>query len=102
MAVLTCLIFTATEWQGERSGATLLWAQIPESDRAWYYPVPLTNEPEEDVENLPSSVIIRFQRLPATHYRGDDAFAYRLGTAQMDEEELDRVWIAAPPLVLQL
>jgi len=31
------------------------------------------------------------------HHRSDDAFAYRLGTAQMDEEELERNWIASLP-----
>jgi hypothetical protein len=100
MAVLTCLIFTATEWQGERSGASIIWAQIPESNRAWYFPVSLTNDPEEDMKNLPSSVLRRFQPLPAAHHRGDDVFAFRLGTAHMDEEELDRDWIAAPPLAV--
>jgi hypothetical protein len=100
MAVLTCLIFTATEWQGERSGASIIWAQIPESNRAWYFPVQRTNGPEEDIENLPSSVLRRFQRLPAAHHRSDDVFAFRLGTAHMDEEELDRDWIAAPPLAV--
>jgi hypothetical protein len=34
------------------------------------------------------------------HHRSDDAFAYRLGTAQMDEEELERNWIASPPLAV--
>jgi hypothetical protein len=97
MAVLTCLIFTAREWNGERTGATLLWAQLLESNRAWYFPVPLTNEPEEDIENLPPGTVLRFQRLPAAHYRSDDVFACRLGTGQMDEEKLGRDWIAAPP-----
>ena len=100
MEPLTCLIFTATEWKGERSGATFVWAQQLESNRAWYFPVPLTNEREGDMENLPSSVAPHFQRLPAAHYRSDDVFAYRLGTGQMDEEELDRDWIAAPPLAV--
>lgn len=97
MAILTCLFFTAREWNGERSGAALLWAQLPESKRAWYYPLPLMNEPEEDIENLPPSVVPRFQRLPAAHHRSDNVFAFRLGTGQMDEGELDREWIAAAP-----
>jgi hypothetical protein len=31
------------------------------------------------------------------HHRSDDAFAYRLGTAQMDEKELERnrIWDGA-------
>ena len=100
MAVLTCLIFTATEWQGERSGASIIWAHIPESNRAWYFPVPLTNDPEEDIENLPASVVRYSQRLPAAHHRSADVFAFRLGTAYMDEEELGRNWIAATPLTI--
>ena len=71
MEPLTCLIFTATEWKGERSGATFVWAQELESNRAWYFPVALTNEPEEDIENLPPSVLRYFQRLPAAHHRSD-------------------------------
>jgi hypothetical protein len=100
MAILTCLIFTAREWTGERSDATFVWAQLSESDRAWYFPVPLTNEPEEDIDNLPSSVTRRFQRLPAAHYRSDDVFAFRLRTGYVDEEELDRDWIAAASLAV--
>jgi hypothetical protein len=93
MAVLNCLIFTARERNGERSGITLVWAQPLESNRAWYFPVPLTNEPEEDIENLPPSVVRHSTRLPAAHYRSDDVFAFRLGTGYMGEEELDRDWI---------
>jgi hypothetical protein len=96
MAVLTCLIFTAREWHGERAGSTLVWAQLPESNRAWYFPVPLTNKPEEDIENLPSSVVRHFQRLPAAHHRSADVFAFRLGTSHLEEQDLNRDWIAAP------
>jgi hypothetical protein len=100
MEPLTCLVFTATEWKGERSGATFVWAQEVESNRAWYFPVALTNEPEEDIENLPPSVLRYFQRLPAAHHRSDVVFAFRLGTGYLDEEELNREWIAAPPLAI--
>jgi hypothetical protein len=100
MAVLTCLIYTAREWNGDRSGATLLWAQLLESNRAWYFPARLTNEPEEDIENLPGSVVRYFQRLPAAHYRSSDVFAFRLGTGYLDEEELNCNWIAARPLAV--
>ena len=100
MAILTCLIFTAREWTGERSEATFVWAQLPESRRAWYFPVPLTNDPEEDIENLPSSVVRYFQPLRAAHHRSGDVFAFRLGIGHMDEEELDRDWIAAAPPVV--
>jgi hypothetical protein len=84
MALLTCLIFTAREWNGERSGATRVWEQLLESNRAWYFPVPLTNEPEEDIGNLPPSVARYFQRLSTAHYRSDDVFAFRLGTGYLD------------------
>jgi hypothetical protein len=100
MALLTCLIFSATEWNGERSGARLLWAQLPESNRAWYFPEPLTNEREDDIDNLPPSVVHRFQRLPAAEHRSRGVFAHRLGKVPMDEEELDRDWIAATPLAV--
>jgi hypothetical protein len=100
MEPLTCLIFTATEWNGERSGATFAWAQQVESNRAWYFPVALKNEPEEDIENLPPSALRYFQRLPAAHHRSSEVFAFRLGTAYLDEEELNRNWIAAPPLAV--
>jgi hypothetical protein len=100
MAILTCLVFTAREWNGERSEETFVWAQLSESNRAWYFPVPLTNEPEEDIENLPPSVARHFQQLPAAHYRSDDVCAFRLGTGYLDEAELDRDWIAAPPLAV--
>jgi hypothetical protein len=100
MEPLTCLIFTAIESSGERSGSRFVWARQPETNRAWYFPVPLTNELEDDVEYLPLGVVRHFQQLPAAHYRSDDGFAFRLGIAQMEEEELDRDWIAAPPLAI--
>ncbi len=98
MEPLTCLIFTAIESSGERSGSRFVWARQPETNRAWYFPVPLTNELEDDVEYLPLGVVRYLMRLPAAHYRTKDVFAFRLGIGYLHEEELNRTWIEAPPL----
>jgi hypothetical protein len=97
MALVTCLIFTARVWNGKRSGETFVWAQLTSSNRSWYYPISLANEPEDDIENLPLSVAHRFQRLPPAHHRSRDVSAHRLGKVLMDEAELNRDWIAATP-----
>lgn len=92
--MLTCLIYTAREWNGERFEAKRIWAQS-ESNRAWYFPTPLTNDPEEDLLNLPRSVMLNFEILPAAHYRDECVAAYRMGLALMDEGDLDRDWVSA-------
>jgi hypothetical protein len=98
MAFLTCLIFTAQEWNGDGFDPTRVWAQHLESNRNWFFRVPLTNRSEEDILNLPRSVMLHFEPLPGAHFRTEDVFAYRMGTAHMNEEDLDRDWVAAPAL----
>ena len=97
LKMVACLIYTAREWDGERFEARHIWAQS-ESNRAWYFPTPLTNDAEDDLLNLPRSVMLNFEALPAAHYRGGDVAAYRMGIALMDEGDLDRDWIAARSL----
>ncbi len=93
--MLTCLIFVATEWQGDRLDKRLVWAQHPESGRDWYYAEPLTNDHEDDILNLPRSVMLRFEPLPVAHFRNSEVFAFRMGIAEMDGADLNRDWIAA-------
>lgn len=95
--LIDCLIFTATEWKPDRSKTTHVWAHHSASARAWYFPHPLTNEREDDIVNLPRNVMLDFEPLPPASFRGTDVFAYRLGTAHLEDTQLDRDWVAADP-----
>lgn len=95
LALITCVIYVAKNILKD-SEDRHVWA-LAESDRVWYFPVPLTCQPEESMHSLPASVMQHFQPLEPTHYGSPDAFAYRMGVTQLDEAELERNWIVANP-----
>ena len=67
------------------------------ADRTWCIRAPFSSfELESALVHLPSRVLLNFNRLEPAMNRGDDLWAVRLGTAEMDEADLAQDWVPAP------
>lgn len=90
-----CLVFLAQKCTKDGFGPAYYWLQS--ADRAWCIRAPFSSfELESAPAHLPSKVILTFKRLEPAMNRSDDLWAIRLGTAEMNETDLDHDWVAAP------
>jgi hypothetical protein len=89
------LVFLAQECTEEGFGPAYYWLQS--ADRARRTRAPSSSiELESALVHLPSKVLLHFNRLEPAMNRGDDLWAIRLGTAEMDEADLAQDWLPAP------
>jgi hypothetical protein len=89
------LVFLAQERTEDGFGPAYYWLQS--ADRAWCTRAPLSSiELESALVHLPSKVLLNFNSLEPAMNRGDDLWAIRLGTAELDEADLAHDWVPAP------
>jgi hypothetical protein len=93
--MIQCLVFLAQKCTEDGFGPAYYWLQS--ADRAWCVRAPFSSlELESALVHLPSRVLLFFNRLDPAMNRGDDLWAIRLGTTEMDEEDLAHDWVAVP------
>jgi hypothetical protein len=93
--MIQCLVFLAQECTEDGFGPAYYWLQS--ADRAWCIPAPFSSfELELALIHMPTRVLVTFNRLKPAMVRGNDLWALRLGTAEMDPADLAHDWILAP------